>query len=837
MLGKVALKKYHRKKLDGQASKGRLYQVFVGNDAEFNEKKYHQFFKSLYLPKTNKWYQFWKQSNYDWLTFEIHGVPDGIRFYSWLSGGIPVELLQSNLVSVHPSAEMQEVDDYARFGRLTDLKNVACATLTLEQHYLYSLVQSSTTDFMVQLCSTMQGLDQGEEVGIQFIIRPVYITSDVRKAYKDYKNYGKPPHKWLLYPASIYSPYLHAIRNQMKPEKKRAPDPSPLIERKAESGEYFDLMIRIFTTGNKARERLNTLLSTFKTLNSENKLHGYLKYKNLSWNWAKNLSIGQKQDRFLQDYSLRRVHTYPIKSYVIPEELTTMFHFPSKHIPNVVRLALRKLQVPTSIYKYNSIQEAWEDGAIVFGRENYRGRNAYIAFKDINMLMQHTYCIGGTGAGKSYWLSFLALQIATIAKTGFTFFDVKGDVADDLLRHLPQSEWDRVVYVDLQDSFHFLPFNILKQENISVYKLTELIVSTFIKVFSEGSIKEHSQNVLRNALIAVISTDPDATLLEVYRLLTDEGYLVQTLQRMQEIEDYEYHDTMQFWLEYSQEKSKTKKDTVKAILNKLALIVQNERPRFTFAQKENKLNWRQLMDERKIVLVNLSMGQNEPQILDFFGTLFTSFISKATFSRDDTPRDQRVPHIFFLDEFQRFVRTEDDMTTLLELARSYGLGLVLAHQSVAQLPTKLLKMIKDNTFTQIALPVGDASAPDISKMLSTDTTKLSTSDLKAKEKGKYGGYGLLRLLSPEPFSFESIDMSTVFKPVSFAQVQKWKQAYKAQEYSSMDEVKKDINVRYQFSQRLLERWQKEQEEEERKLKSHSGKISKKEFIKQWEGVI
>src|SRR5690606_19585210 len=357
---------------------------------------------------------------------------------------------------------------------------------------------------------------------------------------------------------------LHAIRNQMKPEKKRASDPSPLIERKAESGEYFDLMIRIFTTGNKARERLNTLLSTFKTLNSENKLHGYLKYKNLSWDLAKNLSIGQKQDRFLHDYSLRRVHTYPIKSYVIPEELTTMFHFPSKYIPNVVRLALRKLQVPTTVFKYNTIQDAWRDGAIVFGRENYRGRNAYIAFKDINMLMQHTYCIGGTGAGKSYWLSFLALQIATIAKTGFTFFDVKGDVADDLLRHLPQSEWDRVVYVDLQDSFHFLPFNILKQENISVYKLTELIVSTFIKVFSEGSIKEHSQNVLRNALIAVISTDPDATLLEVYRLLTDEGYLVQTLQRMQEIEDYEYHDTMQFWLEYSQEKSKTKKDTVKA---------------------------------------------------------------------------------------------------------------------------------------------------------------------------------------------------------------------------------------------------------------------------------
>lgn len=830
---------HHRKQLDNQATKGRLYQIFVGNDADFPEERYHQFFKSFYMPKTKKWYEFWKQDNYDWLTFEIHGTPEGIRLYSWLSGGISEGLLQSNINSVHSSAEIQEVDDYARFGRLVDQKNVACATLTLKDHFLYSLVQTSRTDLMVQICSAMQGLDQGEEIGIQFIIRPVYITSDVRRAYKDYQDFGKPPHKWLLYPASVYSPYLQVIRNRMKQEKKDTTyKPSPMIDKKAESGEYFDLMIRIFTVGKQAKERLSTVISSLKPLNNENTLHVYSKYKNIKWEWAKNLSIGQKRDRFLQDYCLRHIHTYPIKSYVIPNELTTMFHFPAKYIPNVVRLALKKLPVPTTVFKYNSIQEAWKDRAIIFGKENYRGRNAYIAFKDLNMLMQHTYCIGGTGAGKSYWLSFLALQIATIAKTGFTFFDVKGDVADDLLRHLPPSEWDRVVYIDLQDSFHFLPFNILKQEDMSVYKLTELIVSTFIKVFSEGSIKEHSQNVLRNALIAVISTDPDATLLEVYRLLTDEGYLVQTLNRMQEIEDYEYHDTMQFWMEYSQEKPKTRRDMVKAILNKLALIVQNERPRYTFAQKENKLNWRQMMDEKKIILVNLSMGQNEPQILDFFGTLFSSFISKATFSRDDTARDERIPHIFFLDEFQRFVRTEDDMTTLLELARSYGLGLTLAHQSVAQLPNKLLRMIKDNTFTQIALPVGEASAPEISSMLSTETTKLSTSDLKAKEKGVYGGYGLLRLLSPEPFSFESIDMSKVFNPVSFDQVQEWKQWYKEQEYSSMDEVKKDINVRYQFSQKLLEQWKEDQEEEKTvKLKSHTGKLSKKELIKQWEGVL
>src|SRR5690606_10642217 len=102
-----------------------------------------------------------------------------------------------------------------------------------------------------------------------------------------------------------------------------------------------------------------------------------------------------------------------------------------------------------------------------------------------------------------------------------------------------------------------------------------------------------------------------------------------------------------------------------------------KRPRYTLCQKKNSLDWRKLMDSKSIILVNLSMGQNEPEILTFFGTLFTSFISKATFSRDDTHRDKRVPHFFIIDEFERFIHQAEDMQKFLEMARSYGLGLGL----------------------------------------------------------------------------------------------------------------------------------------------------------------
>jgi hypothetical protein len=316
-----------------------------------------------------------------------------------------------------------------------------------------------------------------------------------------------------------------------------------------------------------------------------------------------------------------------------------------------------------------------------------------------------------------------------------------------------------------------------------------MIVGVFIKVFSDGSIKEHSQNVLRQALIADISTDPKGSILEVYRMFTDENYLDLTIKRLQE--NNEYPDVLHYWKNsYKKMKPSGRKTESHAIINKLQVFTQNERPRFTFSQTDNLLKWRKLLDEKAIILANLSMGQNEDEILNFFGTMFTAFISKAIFSRDDIREVERVPHLLILDEFERFVANEGDMKKFLEMARSYGLGLVLAHQSVEQIPKKLLGMIQDNTFSQISLNLGTGSNKEIAPMF-PGTTSEDFINLDV-----YQGFARFKKLHPATFTFSSLAVEDYFKDNGFEEVQKFKKEYKKKYYKHLFTIKDEINKRY-----------------------------------------
>jgi hypothetical protein len=798
LIFKTLMYPLNRRKLNKASEAGKLYQVFVEKDAEFKPSQYNNFFDSMYTIYNPR-------HSHKWISMEFHGSSSGIRLYSWLSGGIAKDFIQSNINSIHPAAEVVDVkSDYAAYGRLYG-KEAACATLELEGHYLFNLAQSDGervgADLMASLCASMDNLDDDEEVSVQFLLRPVnYKMIKIAESHFElYKRFGKRPSR-LHYPWAQYNPYLevpkalfgavrHATMGSAGAREQHQNVNS--IQKKMEAGVYFDLMVRVVCSHKKpikAHNRLTTVLSAFAPATDKNRLRPYTDYKN-RYLRLKGMTIfrSESREKFLKDFEARKIHTYPVENYLTPAELATLLHYPSKDIKGVIRLRAKKLPVPEGVFTYNSIEEAWKDKAIVFGRSNFRGRLKFLAFKDIKMLLQHLYCIGGTGSGKSYWLSLIALQVQKCA--GVTFFDVKGDVVDDFMRHLPKSEWKRIVYIDLQDDMRFLPFNILRCRVKDVYDLATMIVDVFVKVFSDGSIKEHSQNVLRQALIAVISSDKEGSILEVYRMFTDEAYLDDILRKMDT--KTEFPDVLAYWKGYKKLKASARRSECSAILNKLMLITQNKRPRYTLCQKNNVIDWRTLMDEKAIVLVNFSMGQNKDQILEFFGTMFTTFISDATFSRDDTHRDDRVPHFFIVDEFEMFIHQDRDMRKFLEMARSYGLGLGLAHQNVAQITQPaLLGTIRDNTFSQVSLLIGDKSAPSVSDMF----PGVVSEDLTTME--EHTGFGRFKKLSPAAFTFDCPNMTEIFPSVSWEEVAAWKESYKKKHYKHLAEVKDNIDQRY-----------------------------------------
>lgn len=813
-----------KKRLAKASVNGTLYQIYVEKDAEFKPSQYNNLFDSLYTVYNDR-------DPYHWLTFEFQGTTKGVKLYSWLSEGISQEFLQSNINSVHPAAEIEKVPYYKDYAKTTRSPfKCSCASLDLDSHYIFNLLQSDGervgADMVASLCASMQNLDDDEEVWVQFSLRPInYRALAVASSYFEiYKKTAarpsklqQPYSKWsglLGTPRALAGAFKHALVGSAGAKEHNASLNS--MQKKLEAGVFFDLNIRLICyhpNFERGRARLNTVISSFAPATDKNRFRPYTGYREIHREtekrpWLKHFNVTQVT-KFIEDYRDRAIPIYPVENYVTPPELATVLHFPSKNIPGIVRLRAKKLPVPEGIFQYNTIEDAWKDGAIVFGLSNFRGRKKYLAFKDINMLMQHLYCIGGTGSGKSYWLSFIALQLVKSNKCGLTFFDVKGDVADDLIAHLPEEAWKRIQYIDMQDLMMFMPLNFLRQEGMSTYNLATMIVSVFLKLNSEGSIKEHSQSILRRALIAVISTNPEGSILEVYRMFTDNDYLLWTVGKMTEYTDFP--DVLSYWQSYANMTPKGRQTEAKAILNKLEIITQNELPRYSMCQRENLFNWRELLDNKAIIIVNFALDKNPKEIIGFFGTLFTAFISNAVFSRGDIPRDKRVPHVLFMDEFEIFVSQAQDIKKFLELARSYGLGLVMAHQSVEQVPDELMGMVEDNTFTQISLLIGTASAKKIKNMFPGVTEDDLTSMLQ------YTGYGRFKKINPHPFTFDSLSMDDYFPYADFKgksekdirqlqearldKVKQWKDAYKRQNYKRLDEIKDDIQDRYSLTQK------------------------------------
>ena len=809
---------YCRNKLRKASEGGHLYQIYIEKDAEFKPSQYNNLFDSLYTIYNSK-------NPYTWLTFEFQGTAKGISLYAWLSDNVTQEFLQSNINSIHPAAEIVAIDankDYAKPGSITAVKS-ACATLDLDSHYIFNLLQSDGervgADMVASLCASMQNLDDNEEVWVQFTLRPINfraltIASSYYEIYKKTSSRPSKLHqpytKWtglLESPKALVGALKYAVVGNSGAKDHNTSLSS--IQKKLEAGVYFDLNIRAVCYNpdfKKGRARLNTVISAFAPATDKNRFRAYTNYREVYKQtvkrpWLKIFNITQVS-KFLKEYSDRSIAVYPTENYVTPPELATVLHFPSKNIPGVIRLRAKKMAVPDGVYQYNTIEEAWADKAIVFGMSNFRGRQKYLAFKDLKMLMQHVYCIGGTGSGKSYWLSFIALQITRFC--GMTFFDVKGDVADDLMAHLPKSEWNRIQYIDMQDLTMFMPINFLRQPGMSTYNLATMIVSVFLKLNSEGSIKEHSQSILRRALIAVISTNEEGSILEVYRMFTDEDYLIHTIEKMQDHTDFP--DVLSYWLSYAHMTPKARQNEAKAILNKLEIITQNELPRYSMCQRANLFDWRKLLDEKAIIIVNYAMDKNTTEIVSFFGTLFTALVSNGIFSRGDIPVKDRVPHILFMDEFELFINQSEDIQKFLELARSYGLGLIMAHQSVEQIPAQLMGMIEDNTFTQISLLIGTSSATKIKRMFPGVTEDDLTSMIQ------YTGYGRFKKIHPNPFTFDNLDMNVYFPYVDdkgrvvaeatrLKEVQAWKEHYKKKNYMRLDQIKDDIQERYSLTQK------------------------------------
>ncbi len=335
------------------------------------------------------------------------------------------------------------------------------------------------------------------------------------------------------------------------------------------------------------------------------------------------------------------------------------------------------------------------DAAITtLGQTSFRGRQRRFGLLETDRL-RHVWVIGKTGSGKSTLLANLLAQ--DLARgMGLALLDPHGDLVRQALSLVPRSRTSDVLLLDPADHDYPVAFNVFRQgrqAHPDRALLTSQLITTFRKQWS-GFWGPRLEHILRNAILAV-AEDPRATLLLVYRFLTDEALRAKLVGRVSD------PVVRTFWLrEFSGYSGSLQAEATAPVLNKLGAFVSSPVVRNIVGQVRSRIDVSKVMDDSGVLLANLATGHIGEDAAHLLGGLLLSAIQLGAASR------QRggPPFIVYVDEFQHFVN--DSLATMLAESRKFGVGLVLAHQYLGQLPAGLADAIRGNVGSIVAFRLG-----------------------------------------------------------------------------------------------------------------------------------
>lgn len=355
-----------------------------------------------------------------------------------------------------------------------------------------------------------------------------------------------------------------------------------------------------------------------------------------------------------------------------------------------------------------------------------------------NERLKHIYVIGGTGTGKTKFLEGLIRQDILMG-SGFGIIDPHGDLIESTIGSIADTLNERggctksvkqllesLILVDLSDENYSIGFNPLEVINGNLaYQLILELVEVFRKIW-EDSWGPRMEEVLRNSFYTL--AESNLTLLELPRLLTDSLFRTTLAERLTNPEVTDY------WLtRFNAISDKMKIQYFEPVANKLSAFIADPFIRAMLAQQKSALNFRQIMDEGKILLINLSKGKFKENAF-LIGALFLAKIEMAALSRQEIPASARLPWYLYIDEFQNFAT--DTFEVILSEARKYGLGLIMAHQNLAALKRKLRESILGNAYTQVYFRLSRSDANELSGEMSVDGKQLLVKDLIDQKTGE-----------------------------------------------------------------------------------------------------
>ncbi len=640
------------------------------------------------------------------LSFEIASVNGQIRFYVWVPKPLQ-SFVEGQIYAQYPTVQIYPAEaDYTEHER--DHEVVYSAELTTTDHEFLPIrtFQNFEVDPLAGITGTLAKLEStGEELWIQILVRPIADDwHDYADRWAANIRSGKILSlggiggglQWLggLLEALWRPPEQGEGSSSQAELSERDKTRIAEVAKKATKLGY-QVKIRLAYLGESqtnAKLRMQALVGTFKQFNSTN-LNGF---KITKANYGKDFVEKYNKRAFNDDGFILNI-----------EELASVYHLPHTNVetPNIVWASSKTAEPPSKLPIITG-DAAVDTEISAFGVTNFRGISHQFGMLRYDR-SRHVYIIGQTGAGKSGLLELFALS-DIFHNQGYAIIDPHGDFAIDNMKFIPGSRLEDVVYFNPADTAYPLGFNPLEVTNPNQKtNISSEVIGVLKRMFGE-SWGPRLEYILRYTILALLDR-PETTMLDITRMLTDKKFRKETLEYCKDTV------VLQFWnVEFASWNDKFVAEAIAPVLNKVGAFTANPIIRNIIGQPHSTFNIRKIMDEGKILIVNLSKGLIGEDNAAILGAFLVTKIQLAAMSRSDIPdiRDRR-PFYLYVDEFQNFAT--DSFATILSEARKYGLNLTVANQYISQMTDTVRDAVFGNVGSMICFRVSADDAPILSK--------------------------------------------------------------------------------------------------------------------------
>lgn len=650
------------------------------------------------------------------LAFEIVATRGLIHYYVVVPL-VLIDVVKQAVIAAYPTARLEECEEHNIFSQVGRSSGTIGGELTLKKEYSYPIAtfQDTKRDAMQAILNALSSLTREDGASIQILLRPAeekWTKTSLARAGKIRKDKGSKKGLASLLSMKDLAEALWKPPQikETKPEDKQLSSLEQAtvdaIEDKTRHPGY-EVLIRVIASSNTATRSqtiLKNIVAAFSLFDAPSK-NGF------------KFSLAKNVEEFITSFIFRFFPQEVQQNVLNSVELATIFHFPDQRstaTSQLQRQASKQVDGPSQML----------DQGLLFGYNVFRGTKKEIRLGDTDR-RRHVYIIGQTGTGKSGMLENLALQDMLDGK-GFAFVDPHGDSVERLLGMVPKERVEDVIYFspgDLQNpiGLNLFEFDTSEQKDFLIQEAIAMLYRLYDPGHT-GIIGPRYEHWFRNAALTVMADPNGSSFIDIPQVFNDNDFAKAKLKYVKD------QTVLDFWnKEMAQTSDYHKSEVLGWFVSKFGAFLSNEMMRNIIGQSKSGFNLRDIMDNKKILLVNLSKGRTGELNSQLLGMIFVMKFQAAAMGRADIPEDQREDFTLYVDEFQNFAT--ESFESILSEARKYRLSLVLANQFMTQLTDKIREAIIGNVGTIVSGRIGTTDAELMAKRFTPtfdaeDLTKL-----------------------------------------------------------------------------------------------------------------